>query len=149
MVDTNGMGFGSRFWMHEKYSLSVQGFWLARLFEANSSMNRYSKTYIRTYCNHYKTLHCLLVVQTPLPENIQTFRETNDANQIFNKLYGSSPLIGSNYMMQELKHDLLESSKKLPSIKLFKTIYQLPHAAFSVSNQIAINAAAFSFCHEH
>ncbi len=67
----------------------------------------------------------------------------------FNKLYGISPLIGLNYMMQELKHDLLEISKQLPSIKLFKTTYQLPHEAFSVSNQIAINAAAFNFCHEH
>ena len=52
-------------------------------------------------------------------------------------------------MMQELKHDLLENSKQLPSIKLFKTIYQLAHEAFSVSNQIAINAAAFNFRHEH
>ena len=25
MVDTNGMDFGSRFWMHEKHSLSVLG----------------------------------------------------------------------------------------------------------------------------
>ena len=63
----------------------------------------------------------------------------------FNKLYGSSPLIGLNYMMQELKHDLLESSKQLPSIKLFKTIYQLPHEAFSVSNQIAMNEAVSTF----
>ena len=48
-------------------------------------------------------------------------------------------------MMQELKHDLLERSKQLPSIKLFKIIYQLPHEAFSVSNQIAINESAFDF----
>ncbi len=67
----------------------------------------------------------------------------------FNKFYGSSPLIGLNYMVHELKHDLLESSKQLPSIKLFKTIYQLPHEAFSVSNQIAINEAAFNLRHEH
>ena len=52
-------------------------------------------------------------------------------------------------MMQELKHDLFESSKQLPSNKLFKTIYQLPHEAFSVSNQIAINEATFNFRHEH
>ena len=52
-------------------------------------------------------------------------------------------------MMQELKHDLFESSKQLPSIKLFKTIYQLPHEAFSVSNQIAIDEAAFNLRHEH
>lgn len=48
-------------------------------------------------------------------------------------------------MMQELKHDLFESSKQLPSIKLFKTIYQLPHEAFSVSNQIAMNEAISTF----
>ena len=48
-------------------------------------------------------------------------------------------------MMQELKHDLLESSKQLPSIKLFKIIYQLPHEAFSVSNQIAMNEAVSTF----
>ena len=28
MVDTNGIGFGSGFWMHEKYSLLVQVFGL-------------------------------------------------------------------------------------------------------------------------
>ena len=67
----------------------------------------------------------------------------------FQQALRSSPLIGLNYMMQELKHDLLESSKQLPSIKLFKIIYHLPHEAFSVSNQIAINEAAFNFRHEH
>ena len=52
-----------RFWLkvldaREAFPLSTR-LWLARLFEANTSMNRYSKTYIRTYCKHYKTLHCL------------------------------------------------------------------------------------------
>ena len=36
--------FGSGIWMHEKYSLSMQGFWLARLI-ANISVERY-KQYI-------------------------------------------------------------------------------------------------------
>jgi hypothetical protein len=44
--------------------------WLARLFEANTSMNRYSKTYIRTYCKHYKTLHYLPCCSNTSPENI-------------------------------------------------------------------------------
>jgi hypothetical protein len=46
-------------------------------------------------------------------------------------------------MMQELKHEILESSKQLPSIKLIKTmiyrcaflIYHLPHVAFSVTKK--------------
>ena len=63
-----------KFWLkvldaREAFPLSTR-LWLARLFEANTSMNRYNKTYIRTYCKHYKTLHCLLVAQTLLPENI-------------------------------------------------------------------------------
>ena len=60
----------------------------------------------------------------------------------FNKLYGSSPLIGLNYMMHELKHDLLESSKQLPSVKLSKT-----YEAFFVSNQTIISAVASNFYH--
>ena len=40
----------------------------------------------------------------------------------FNKLYSSSPLIGLNYM-KKLNHDLLESSKELPSVKLSKTLW--------------------------
>jgi hypothetical protein len=57
--------------------------------------------------------------------------------------------MGLNYMMQELKHDIFESSKQFPSIKLFKIIYHLPHEAFYVSNQITISAEAFSFSHEY
>ena len=39
----------------EAFPLSTR-FRLATLFEANTSMNRYSKTYTRTYCKHYKAL---------------------------------------------------------------------------------------------
>ena len=51
------------FWLkdldaREVFPLSTR-LWLERLFEANTSMNWYNKTYIRTYCKHYKTLHCL------------------------------------------------------------------------------------------
>ena len=50
--------------------------------------------------------------------------------------------------MQELKHDLLESSKQLQGIEISKTMiyktasfhsYQLPHATFSVPTQTPIN----------
>jgi hypothetical protein len=59
MVDTNGMEFGSRCLdAREAFPLSTR-FGLARLFEENTSMNRYSKTHTRTYCKHYKALHCL------------------------------------------------------------------------------------------
>ena len=47
-------------------------------------------------------------------------------------------------MMQELKHDLFET-QQLPSIKLFKTLYQLPHEAFSISNHITMNEAVSTF----
>ena len=52
-------------------------------------------------------------------------------------------------MIQEIKHDLLESSKQLKNNKLSKTmifkheyffsIYHLPYVAFSVSNQTSTN----------
>ena len=45
-------------------------FRLARLFEANTSINRYSKNHIKTYCKYYKTLHCLPCCSNILPENI-------------------------------------------------------------------------------
>ena len=98
----------------EAFPLSTE-FRLARLFEANTSINRYSKTYIKTYCKHHKTLHCLPCCFKQFTKKYLDLRDTKHANQIFNKLYSSSLLIGFNYMMQELKHDLLESSKQLPS----------------------------------
>ena len=54
----------------------------------------------------------------------------------FNKLYGSSPLIGLNYM-QKL-NDPLESSKQLPSVKLSTT-----YEAFSFPNQITNKYCSF------
>jgi hypothetical protein len=64
-----------RFWLkvldaREAFPLSTR-LWLARLFEANTSMNRYSKTYIRTYKTSIIILYTVfLVAQTLLLENI-------------------------------------------------------------------------------
>ena len=74
-----------RFWLkvldaREAFPLSTR-LWLARLFEANTSMNRYSKTYIRTYCKHYKTLHCLPCCSNTFTRKYLDLRETNHANQ--------------------------------------------------------------------
>ena len=77
---------------------------LARLFEANTSMNQYSKTYIRTYCKHYKTLHCLPCCSNTLLENIQTL-ERPIMQTKFQQALCISSLIGAKYMMQELKHE--------------------------------------------
>ena len=46
-------------------------------------------------------------------------------------------------MMQELKHDLYEHNNCQVS-NYSRQIYQLPHEAFSVSNQIAINETVFN-----
>ena len=63
-------------------------------------------------------LHTVFLVnQTLLLENID-LRGTTDANQIFNKLYGSSSLIGLTHVMHKFNHDLLVNSKQLTSIKL-------------------------------
>ena len=158
MVDKNGIVFGSRIWMHEKHSLLVQSLGQQGCLKQTHDINWYNKAYMKTYCKHYKTLHCLPCRSNTFTRKYLDLRDTNHANQISTKLYGSSPLIGLNYMMQELTHDLLESSKQLQSIKLSNTmiyknkhvfsIYHLPHVAFSVSNQIAINEA-FNFLHDH
>ena len=47
MVDTNGIGFGSRIMdAREAFPLSTR-LWLARLFEANTSINYDNRTYIK------------------------------------------------------------------------------------------------------
>ena len=47
MVDTNGIGFGSRIMdAREAFPLSTR-LWLARLFETNTSINYDNKTYIK------------------------------------------------------------------------------------------------------
>ena len=47
MVDTNGIVFGSRILDAREVSPLNTRLRLARLFEANSSMNRYSNTHIK------------------------------------------------------------------------------------------------------
>ena len=123
----------------EAFPLSTD-FRLARLFEANTSINRYSKNHIKHIASIIRLYTVFLVAQT-FYQKISRPQREQICNPSLNKLYGSSPLLGFNYMMQELKHDLLESSKQLQSIKskqdndlqecicLFQ--YQLPHVAFS------------------
>ena len=74
------------FWLkvldaREAFPLSTE-FRLARLFEANTSINRYSKTYIRTYCKHYKTLHCHPCCSNTFTRKYLDLRDSNNANQI-------------------------------------------------------------------
>ena len=57
MVDTNGIVFGSRIWMHEKNSSQYKAR-LARLFEANSSIKGAAKL---TY-EHIVTIIRLYIV---------------------------------------------------------------------------------------
>ena len=76
------IGFGSKFLdAREAFPLTTR-LWLARLFEANTSINRYNKTYTRTYRKHYKTLHCLPCCSNTFTRKYLEFRETNHANQI-------------------------------------------------------------------
>ena len=82
MVDTNGIGFGSRIMeAREAFPLSTR-LWLARLFETNTSINYDNKTYIKTYCKHYKTLHCLTCCSNTLTRKYLDLRDTKHANQI-------------------------------------------------------------------
>ena len=69
MVDTNDMVLAQVLDARETFPLSTE-FRLARLFEANTNINRYSKNHIKTYCKYYKTLHCLPCCSNILPENI-------------------------------------------------------------------------------
>jgi hypothetical protein len=49
-------------------------------------------------------------------------------------------------MMQELKHDLFEHKNcQVSNYSRIKTLYQLPHVAFSVSNHITMNEAVSTF----
>ena len=56
--------------------------WLARLFEANTSINYDNKTYIKTYWNYYKTLDCLPCCSNTFTRKYLDLRDTKHANQI-------------------------------------------------------------------
>ena len=120
MVDTNGMGFGSSFGC----TRSIPSQYRVQASKVVSIIR----------------LHTIFLVAQTFYQKISRPQREQICIPSLNKLYGSSPLLGFNYMMQELKHDLLESSKQLQSIKskqdndlqecicLFQ--YQLPHVAF-------------------
>ena len=131
MVDTDGMDFGSRFWMHKKHFLSVQSFRLARLFEANTRYQLVHQDLHEINCKHYKTLRCPPCYSNTFFQKISIPQRYQTCKPNFNQLYGSSSLIGFNHMIQELKHELLESSKQLPNIKLSKTVIYKSMQVFS------------------
>ena len=82
MVDTNGMGFGSRFWMHEKHSLSVQGLGQQGCLKQTQDDNSSNKNYMKTNCKHYKTLHCLPCYSNTFTRKYLDLRESKHATQI-------------------------------------------------------------------
>ena len=82
MVDTNGMSFASRFWMHEKHSLSVQGLGQQGHLKQTQDENYSSKNYMKTNCKHYKTLHCLPCYPNTFTRKYLDLRESKHATQI-------------------------------------------------------------------
>ena len=140
------MDFGSRFWMHEQSSYSVQSLGQQGCLKQTQDINWYSKTYMKINCKHYKTLRCPPCYSNTFYQKISRPQRYQICKPNFNQLNGSSPLIGFNYMMQELKHELLEGSKQLPSIKLSKTrIYK----SMQVFSNIPTTTIAFLFPSKH
>ena len=124
-------GFWLKVWMHEKHSLSVQSLGQQGCLKQTQDINWYNKTYMKTNCKHYNTLRCPPCYSNTFYQKISRPQRYQTCKPNFNQLYGSSPLIGFNYMIQELKHELLESSKQLPSIKLSKTVIYKSMQVFS------------------
>ena len=148
MVDTDGMDFGSRIWMHEKHFLSVQSLGQQGYIRKQEYQPVHQVLYDQHIVNIIRLHTVFLVNQNLLLENIQTL-ELPPMQTTFHKLYGISPLMGLTYMMQQFKHDLLVNSKQLTSIKLSKLVIYKSMQVFSIipfttcnifcSNQTPIN----------
>ena len=82
MVDTNGIGFGSRFWMHEKLSLSIQGLGQQDCLKQTQDDNQSSKNYMNFFCKHYKTLHYLPCYSNTFTRKYLDLRESKHATKI-------------------------------------------------------------------
>ena len=70
MVDTNGMDFGSRIWMHEKHSLSVQSLGKQGYVSKQEYQPVHQVLYDKHIANVIRLHTVFLVNQTLLLENI-------------------------------------------------------------------------------
>ena len=151
MVDTGGMDFGSRFWMYKKHSLLVQILGQQGYYKQTSLSTKIARVYINTWFDKTQTPTVFLVntqlSSKKLSRPLWTSYHATDI--IAENPHSSSSLIAITYMINKLKHDILDSSKLLTSIKLLKTmIYKnlckhfipLPHVQHIFwSNQTPIN----------
>src|SRR5664279_5855753 len=92
MVDTSGKVFGSRFWIHEQHSRSVQSFRLAKAFSKHVMLTG-TRIIIHHALRLTTKLHIVFLVNQTLLMKILDLGSTKHEKLYNFKLYGSSPLM--------------------------------------------------------
>lgn len=145
MVDTYGMNFGSRFWMHEQHSRSVQSLGLASFQQAQ--VNRHKKT-ITNFQHNYKTSTLSSLSTKLLLMRKPNFKTTN--YEKLNNCKLQRYFFTNKTLLNDLhaQTSLLNFSKQLIGIKLLNDLQDYasflffapqPHLAFFLTNILFSN----------